>query len=128
VTVEMDYHKRAFEIYTPICAYCGFGIRDVLEVAHIDGDRNNNDADNLVILCPTCHKMLDIDIIPAEAIRAARERTKGVEVCTNRVEVDWAKRMKDAGRKAARTRKRRAAGKKAAETRKRNVEREQRDP
>ena len=34
-----DYRKLAFETYDPVCAVCGFGIKDVLEVAHLDGNR-----------------------------------------------------------------------------------------
>lgn len=83
----------------------------MLEVAHIDGQRTNNDIGNLVILCPNCHKMLDLDLISNETIIQMRDRPKIVT---------WSKRMKDAGQKAALTRKRSAAAKKAVETRKRN--------
>ena len=87
---RINYRKLAFEHYDPICAYCGFGVPDVLEVAHLDGDRANNDADNLAILCPNCHKMHDIDLIPTEVIVRMRDRQSGA---------DWSKRMKDAGTK-----------------------------
>lgn len=109
----MDYRKLALETYEPFCAYCGFGIQDVLEVAHIDGNRFNNKIGNLVILCPTCHKMLDIDLISNATIKSVRDRAK---------KANWKKRMKDAGKKAAQTRKWRLAGEKAAETRKLNLE------
>ncbi len=127
-----NYRKLAFEHYPPICAFCGFGIPEVLEVAHVNGDRSNNGIENLVILCPTCHKMHDIDLIPTEMLVEIRDRERTV---------DWSKRMKDAGqkaaatrrlrreirssaaRKAAITRKKRAAGRKAAVTRKRNQNR-----
>lgn len=105
---HVNYRKIAFESYDPVCAHCGFGIQSVLEVAHIDGNRNNNDIRNLVILCPNCHKMHDLDIISTEVIIEMRDRPK---------KIDWSKRMKDAGKKAALTRKRRLAGKKAAVTR-----------
>lgn len=108
---RFNYRKLAFEHYDPVCAHCGFGIPSVLEVAHIDGNRSNNDISNLVILCPNCHKMHDLDIISTETIIQMRDRPKMV---------NWSKRMKDAGRKAALTRKRRLAGKKAAETRRLN--------
>jgi 5-methylcytosine-specific restriction endonuclease McrA len=108
MTKHVNYRKIAFEHYDPVCAHCGFGIESVLEVAHIDGNRNNNDVSNLVILCPNCHKMHDLDIISTEVIIEMRDRPKNV---------DWSKRMKDAGKKAALTRKRRRAAKKAAETR-----------
>ncbi len=106
---RVNYRKLAFESYDKLCAHCGFGIPDVLEVAHIDGDRSNNDLSNLVILCPNCHKMHDLDIISTETIIQMRDRPKMVK---------WAKRMKDAGQKAAMTRKRRAAARKAVVTRK----------
>ncbi len=108
---RVDYRKLAFQKHDPLCAHCGFGIPSVLEVAHIDGDRTNNAVGNLVVLCPNCHKMHDLDLISTQTIIEMRDRPKIV---------DWSKRMKDAGRKAALTRKRRAAGRKAAATRKRN--------
>jgi len=117
---RINYRKIAFAAYDPLCAHCGFGIRAVLEVAHVDGDRQNNDPKNLVVLCPNCHKMHDLDLISTETIIQMRDRPKTVR---------WAKRMKDAGKKAALTRKQReaarkrkhrAAGRKAAETRRRN--------
>ena len=119
---RINYRKFAFEHYKDrlFCAHCGFGIPEVLEVAHLDCQRHNNDLENLVLLCPTCHKMLDLDLISTEAMIQMRDRPRKVR---------WDKRMKDAGRKSALSRKRRAAarrrrrhlvGMKAAATRKRN--------
>lgn len=107
----MNYRKLAFKAYPPICAYCGFGIEEVLEVAHLDGDRNNNTVENLAILCPNCHKMHDIDLIPTSTIIQMRDQKK---------HIDWKKRLKDAAIKSALTRKRSRAGKKAAATRAKN--------
>ncbi len=105
---RFNYRKLAFSHYPQVCAHCGFGIPDALEVAHIDGNRSNNAVTNLVILCPNCHKMHDLDLISTPTIIEMRDRPKVVV---------WAKRMKDAGRKAAKTRKLRIAGIKAAATR-----------
>jgi hypothetical protein len=116
---RINYRKIAFEAYDPLCAHCGFGVPSILEVAHIDGNRSNNDAANLVILCPNCHKMHDIDLISTETIIEMRDRPKLVR---------WSKRMKDAGKKAATKRKRRAAAKKAVETRRKNRESQQEVP
>jgi len=107
-----NYRKIAFEKYEPICAHCGFGIPSVLEVAHIDGDRLNNDVSNLVILCPNCHKMFDLDLISVDTLMTMRDRPKIVM---------WAKRMKDAGKKAALKRKRKTAARKAVATKRRNI-------
>ena len=124
---RVNYRKLAFAHYEQlgqvVCAHCGFGIRDVLEVAHLDCDRSNNDLANLAILCPNCHKMYDLDLITTETIILMRDRPKVVV---------WAKRMKDAGKKAAASRRNtlqkskwKSAGLKAAETRKRNAEKSQ---
>ncbi len=110
---HFNYRKLAFDTYPPVCAHCGYGIRDVLEVAHLDCNRSNNDISNLAILCPNCHKMHDLDLISTEVVIEMRDRPK---------EVRWAKRMKDAGQKAALTRKLKLAGKKAAEARSKNRE------
>lgn len=52
---RINYRKLAFAHYHDrlFCAHCGFGIPDVLEVAHLDCQRHNNDLNNLVLLCPT---------------------------------------------------------------------------
>ena len=119
--IRVNYRKLAFEKYPPLCAHCGFGIKDVLEVAHIDGNRSHNALSNLVILCPNCHKMHDLDLISTATIIVMRDRPKAVR---------WSKRMKDAGRKAASSRKKskaafrrkwRMAGLKAARTRIKNL-------
>jgi hypothetical protein len=105
---RINYRKLAFHHYDPVFAHCGFGIPDALEVAHIDCDRSNNDIGNLVTLCPNCHKMHDHDLISTETIMQMRDRPK---------EVNCAKRKKDAGQKAALTRKRSRARRKEVETR-----------
>lgn len=106
---RINYRKLALKTYPPICAYCGFGVPDVLEVAHLDGDRTHNSVDNLAILCPNYHKMHDIGLIPTAVVTEMRDRERTV---------DWGIRMKDAGQKAAQTRKRSAAARKAWITRK----------
>ena len=119
-TRRVNYRKIAFEKYPAVCAHCGFGIYDVLEVCHLDCDRSNNAVGNLVILCPNCHKMHDLDLISTETIITMRDRPKVVR---------WAKRMKDAGQKSAAKRRQRllahkrkwrSAGLKAAATRAKN--------
>ena len=121
ISKRVNYRKLAFAHYKEgICAYCGFGIREVLEVCHLDCQRSNNAITNLVILCPTCHRMHDLDLISTATIIHMRNRKRRVL---------WAKRIKDAGRKAAESRKRRKAafrrkwqlaGLKAARTREKN--------
>jgi hypothetical protein len=117
---RVNYRKLALAHYAErlFCAHCGFGIPEVLEVAHLDCCRENNDVSNLVLLCPTCHKMFDLDLISNEMMIQMRDRPRIIR---------WSKRMKDAGKKAALSRKLgqvkhkwRLAGLKAAATRARN--------
>ena len=119
---RINYRKLALAHYSErlCCLHCGFGIPEVLEVAHLDCCRENNDLSNLVLLCPTCHKMHDLDLISTDGLIQLRDRPRVAS---------WAKRMKDAGKKAALARRqrqaafrrsRRLAALKAAATRARN--------
>lgn len=108
-----DYRRLAFGRYEPMCVYCGFGIMAVLEVAHLDCNAHNCALDNLAILCPTCHRMHDIDLIPTDVIRHMRDGKRLPR---------WSKLMKDAVIKALATKRGdpdhfRRAGLKAAATR-----------
>lgn len=54
-----SYRDWAFEKYPHQCAVCGWNEdEDILEVHHIDENRQNNELDNLIILCPNCHGKL----------------------------------------------------------------------
>lgn len=108
-----SYRKIAFDTYPPFCAYCGFGIKGILQVAHLNHNRKDGSPENLAILCPTCHKMYDGNLIPKELLKELRDNPR---------KIDWSASMKDAGIKAAKKRKARAAGRKAAETRQKNLE------
>ena len=70
------FRKRAFETYGFLCAWCGCGVPAVLEVAHIDGNRSHNGPSNLAILCLTCHRMLDLGIIPKTMVKKMRTKRK----------------------------------------------------
>jgi hypothetical protein len=98
------------------CAVCGLQIETCLQIAHLDQDGGNNVPDNLARLCPTHHWMYDAGLYPVEAIRLLQahwQKTAGVP--------DHKARMKDAGMKAARTRKRSSAAGKAVATRRQNA-------
>ncbi|MCA1799704.1 MAG: HNH endonuclease [Actinobacteria bacterium] len=46
------------------CLWCNLGVEWngkplTLQLDHIDGDRNNNELDNLRLLCPNCHTQTD---------------------------------------------------------------------
>ena len=94
------------------CCVCGLKLATALDLAHLDHDAGNNDPINLAWLCKTHHWMYDAGLYPREAItmlRAHWQATRG--------KPDHSARMKDAGRKAAETRKRSRSARKAWETR-----------
>lgn len=50
------YRREAFRNFKHECAVCKWD-KDarVLQVHHLDSNRDNNTLENLIILCPTCH-------------------------------------------------------------------------
>jgi hypothetical protein len=105
------YKKLVDGFLVNVCVMCGFGIPAVLEVAHLDQKRSNNDVGNLAVLCPNCHKMHDLGLIPTEVVRTMRDYE---------AQPNWALAMKDAGAKAGLTKKRSGVANRAAATRKKN--------
>lgn len=56
---EYTYRAKAFRNYSHCCAVCDWqDDEDILQVHHIDENRDNNSLENLIILCPTCHAKL----------------------------------------------------------------------
>lgn len=55
---KSSYSIRAKREYGEVCNKCGYTEHpEILEVHHIDGDRDNNILENLEVLCPNCHKI-----------------------------------------------------------------------
>lgn len=96
------------------CAVCGLQLQTCLNIAHLDQNAGNNDPDNLAYLCPTHHWMYDAGLYPVDAIKLMRNHWHD-----NADRVNHSLRMKDAGVKAALTRKRTRTAKKAWATRRR---------
>lgn len=60
-TGKSNYREKAFEAYPHKCAICGWDEdEDCLEVHHIDENRQNNELNNLIVLCSICHRKLTI--------------------------------------------------------------------
>lgn len=56
-----NYRKKAFDNYEHKCVVCGWHEDErILEVHHKDENRNNNNIDNLCILCPICHRKITL--------------------------------------------------------------------
>ncbi|MGD9615582.1 MAG: HNH endonuclease signature motif containing protein [Alphaproteobacteria bacterium] len=94
------------------CVVCGLQLPASLTVAHLDHRPGNNDPDNLAYLCGTHHWMYDAGLYPIDAIKRLREHWQNTQG-----KPDHKERMKDAGVKAALTRKKSAAARKAWQTR-----------
>jgi hypothetical protein len=104
------------EIPFKCCAVCGLQIEASLQIAHLDHNAGNNRPDNLARLCPTHHGMYDADLYLADTIRLLQSRWQETEGKPNHKG-----RMKNAGAKAALTRKRTVSAKKAVATRRANI-------
>lgn len=67
---SFQYRRNAFSNYEHKCAICGWNKDErVLEVHHIDEDRTNNSLNNLIILCPICHKYLTLHLLTLEELK-----------------------------------------------------------
>lgn len=47
------HRAKCFEAKGKRCHFCGDS--DTVQVHHVDGDRENNDLNNLLPVCPSCH-------------------------------------------------------------------------
>ena len=53
---HVKYRKFALTHYGNVCQLCGYNKYScVLQVHHIDHNRQNNKIENLLVCCPTCH-------------------------------------------------------------------------
>lgn len=94
------------------CVVCGLQLATCLQIAHLDHNATNNDPWNLAHICPTHHWMYDAGLYPIGAMWLLRNHWQETLGKPNQKP-----RMKDAGAKAALTRKRIAAANKAVITR-----------
>ena len=56
------YQGISYQIYTKVtkkCLSCGFD--KIVELHHLDGDHGNSKEENLIGLCPNCHKLIHMD-------------------------------------------------------------------
>lgn len=53
------YRRIAYDNYEHKCAICGWNEDiEILETHHIDENRENNNKENLILLCPICHRKI----------------------------------------------------------------------
>ena len=58
-----SYRNKALEYYGEQCAICGNCTKEVLEVHHIDKNRDNNELSNLKVLCANCHILVHKNMV-----------------------------------------------------------------
>ena len=52
------YRKQALKVYEPACSRCGYSqYIELLDIDHIDSNRDNNTLTNLQVLCVACHSI-----------------------------------------------------------------------
>lgn len=74
-----NYRKKAFDNYEHKCAVCGWNEDErVLEVHHIDENREHNNLENLCILCPICHKKITLHLYQLTEDFQLKENTNEV--------------------------------------------------
>lgn len=58
---KRNYRDIAFRAYKEKCLVCGYNDDPrILEVHHIDNNRENNKLENLIVLCPICHRKITL--------------------------------------------------------------------
>lgn len=55
VASERALKIRLLENRGIVCERCGYNKKEILHVHHKDRNRNNNDLENLELICPNCH-------------------------------------------------------------------------
>ena len=55
-----DFKGKSIFFYKERCAICNYQEQFVpLDTHHLDGNRNNHNEDNLLIVCPNCHREIE---------------------------------------------------------------------
>ncbi len=58
---SLNYRLKALNALEHKCVVCGWNEDErILEVHHIDENREHNNIENLCILCPTCHRKITL--------------------------------------------------------------------
>ena len=55
VVYQQGLKLRLLKVRGEKCERCGYSKVQILQVHHKDGNRNNNNLENLALICPNCH-------------------------------------------------------------------------
>lgn len=76
-----SYRQRAFDAYPHKCAICGWNKDSrILEVHHINESHDDNSLENLIILCPTCHKHITLQLYELKNRKILLEKKKQITI------------------------------------------------
>ena len=68
--------KKEFAGKNDKCIVCGETMRNALDHHHLDGNKKNSNPRNIVILCASCHRIIDKAKSSEEAIQDFKARFK----------------------------------------------------
>ena len=74
ISGKCSYRQRAFRIWKRKCAICNWDV--LVEIHHIDLNRNNNIKENLIPLCPNHHTLTQLSKNDRRRIRIEKEMHK----------------------------------------------------
>jgi len=66
--------KKEFVGNVERCVVCAESMPNTLDTHHLDGNDNNNDPENLVTLCASCHRIFDKAKSSGEVLRDFKKR------------------------------------------------------
>lgn len=69
---QFNLDLKTYKELTKACICCGFN--KIVELHHLDSDKKNNFKENLVPLCPNCHKMIHSHAYFKEIITKLEEK------------------------------------------------------
>ena len=55
--INPKLRQLVWELYDNECSICGEEDKKILQIHHVDCDANNNDLDNLLLVCVICHAL-----------------------------------------------------------------------
>lgn len=71
--------KRIFKTWkNPHCEYCGNNNKNILQLHHINPicKGGDNDINNIIVLCPNCHKMVHVKQIETQELIEIKKTPK----------------------------------------------------
>lgn len=85
-----SYRVKAFRYYgpNPKCEWCNNNFDVMLDVHHIDGNRENAEYSNLIILCVYCHALITRKVVLLVDRRPQWGCNSAIECCSCEAEVE----------------------------------------